>query len=83
MLLILFGCLPEVELGPQKRACAVTFVYVVAVETYGRKNANVKTSSERSMISYIFVRNISYSVLLQNKVIFQRKYIFILTETSF
>ncbi len=24
---------PEVKLGPQKRACAVTFVYVVAVET--------------------------------------------------
>jgi len=33
LLLILFGCLPEVKLGPQTRACAVTFVYVVAVET--------------------------------------------------
>ncbi len=33
MLLILFGCPPEVKLGPQTHACAVTFVYVVAVET--------------------------------------------------
>jgi len=33
LLLILFGCLPEVKLGPRTRACAVTFVYVVAVET--------------------------------------------------
>ncbi len=33
MLLILFGRLPEVKLGPQTRACAVLFVYVVAVET--------------------------------------------------
>ncbi len=29
----LFGRLPEVKLGQQTRACAVTFVYVVAVET--------------------------------------------------
>ncbi len=33
MLLIIFGCLPEDKLGPQKRACAVTFVYVVTAET--------------------------------------------------
>ncbi len=33
MLLILFGRLPEVKFGPQTRACAVPFVYVVAVET--------------------------------------------------
>ncbi len=33
LLLILFGRLPEVKLGPQTRACAVPFVYVVAVET--------------------------------------------------
>ncbi len=33
MLLILFGHLPEVKLGPQTRACAVPFVYVVVVET--------------------------------------------------
>ncbi len=38
MLLILFGCLPEVKLGPQTCACAVTFVYVVA-ETVVEENS--------------------------------------------
>ncbi len=33
MLLILFGRLPEVKLEPQTRACALTFVYVVAGES--------------------------------------------------
>ena len=33
LLLILFGSLPEVKLGPQKRSRALTFVYVDAVET--------------------------------------------------
>ncbi len=33
LLLSLFGCVPEVKLGPQTRACAVMFVYVVVVET--------------------------------------------------
>ncbi len=34
--LSLFGCLLEVKLGPQKRTCAVTFVYVFAIETVYR-----------------------------------------------
>ncbi len=33
LLLILFGCLPEVKLGPQKCVCTVTRVYDVAAET--------------------------------------------------
>ncbi len=33
LLLILCESLPEVKFGPQKRACAVAFAYVVAVET--------------------------------------------------
>ncbi len=63
LLLTLCRSLPEVKFGPQKRACAVTFVYVVAVETVYKtrftRKYNFSLSTSKFHVCYLMLLAIS------------------------
>ncbi len=66
MLLIIFGCLLEVKLRPLKRACAVTFVYVVAVEIeFSSKNLIYLCYEDQAATSHIYFRKTSNNIAFE------------------